>query len=80
MAATWPNEWRFYQHNLGDKRNRAGAGKLEFDQAVTELVESLDRRWLLEQIVGRRHLPCRCECTLSNAPPPPAPAKSRRAA
>jgi hypothetical protein len=38
------------------------AGEMDPEQAVVELVESLDRRWLLERIVGRRFLKCGCEC------------------
>jgi hypothetical protein len=38
------------------------AGDMNLNEAVTGLIDSIDRRWLLESIVGRRHLKCGCEC------------------
>jgi hypothetical protein len=57
------------------------AGEMELDQAITELFESVDRRWLLQHIVGRRALPCACEChVLGRWERIQPPAKNRRAA
>jgi hypothetical protein len=39
-------------------------GDMDPDTAITELIESLDRRWLLQCIVGKRPLPCACECDI----------------
>jgi hypothetical protein len=40
------------------------AGEMDPEEAVVGLIESIDRRWLLERIVGRRALPCSCECNV----------------
>jgi hypothetical protein len=40
------------------------AGEMDPETAVAELIESIDRRWLLERIVKKRPLPCACECDI----------------
>ena len=58
-----PLDWRYvFLVRAGVRVRLVEAGELELDEAVTELVESIDRRWLLERIVGRRFLKCGCEC------------------
>jgi hypothetical protein len=56
------------------------AGYLDLDTAVIELIESIDRRWLLERIVGRRFLKCGCECDVVGRWERMRPATKRRAA
>jgi hypothetical protein len=57
------------------------SGEMDPEEAVVELIESVDRRWLLKRIVGRRALPCACECDiLGRWEQTPPPAKRRQAA
>ena len=58
-----PIDWRLaFLARAGARFRLVESGDMELDEAVTGLIESLDRRWLLERIVRGRHLPCACEC------------------
>jgi hypothetical protein len=58
-----PLDWRYvFLVRAGARALMVEAGDMDSEQAVVELVESLDRRWLIERIVGRRFLKCGCEC------------------
>jgi hypothetical protein len=56
------------------------AGEMDPEEAVVGLIESIDRRWLLEHIVGRRALPCACECDVLGRWERMGPPPRRRAA
>jgi hypothetical protein len=56
------------------------SGDMDLDEAVTGLLESIDRRWLLELIVGRRALPCGCECDVLGRWEQTSPPAKKRAA
>ena len=60
-----PIDWRLaFLARAGARFTLVMAGEMDLDLAVVELVEGLDRRWLLERIVGRRFLKCPCECDI----------------
>jgi hypothetical protein len=56
-------DWRHaFLARAGVRLRLVESGDLDIETAIAELVESIDRRWLLERIVKRRPLPCACEC------------------
>jgi hypothetical protein len=60
-----PLDWRLaFLARAGARLRLVEAGEIDIDDAITELIESVDRRWLLERIVRKRPLPCACECNL----------------
>jgi hypothetical protein len=56
-------DWRLaFLARAGARYRLVENGDMDPDGAVTELIEDIDRCWLLERIIGRRSLKCGCEC------------------
>jgi hypothetical protein len=77
-----PIDWRLaFLARAGARLRLVEVGEMDINTAITELVESIGRRWLLERIVRRRPLPCACECNIIGRwEGIQAAAKNRRAA
>jgi hypothetical protein len=69
-----------FLYRAGARARLVEAGEMDLDEAVVGLIESIDRRWLLERIVGRRALPCGCECDVLGRWERMLPPTRRRAA
>jgi hypothetical protein len=76
-----PLDWPIaFLARAGARLRLVEAGDLDLDAAIVELVESIDRRWLLERIIKMRPLPCACECDIIGRWERMRPPNKRRAA
>jgi hypothetical protein len=76
-----PLNWRLaFLARAGARFQLVESGDVDLDEAITELIMSVDRRWLLEKIVRKRPLPCACECDVLGRWKRVPPTKRRRAA